>query len=279
MIRAAAAVAMAASITRLRKRAPCHEAFAFANAAAKTKVPPAFGGHSSMVELQIVILAVAGSSPVGHPPSPRLFRLLGGNYATVSEGTGRRSREFREGRSGSRKPSACGGLITRTLAACCCSRSDHEKLACGSNELSDGNDARRDNRYKTSPIVESFVTAHAPGDRFVGISAVVAVVAVQIRKAMPEIPEDEQKTDVVPVQDSKSHERADEKHELGDTPKSFPPVLAFQFHEDRLGILAKEAEESVIQMDAPPRHRDRVCKWKANRSSHHLSSGRSELPL
>ena len=27
-----------------------------------------------MVELQIVILAVAGSSPVGHPPSPRLRR-------------------------------------------------------------------------------------------------------------------------------------------------------------------------------------------------------------
>ena len=25
------------------------------------------GGHSSMVELQIVVLAVAGSSPVGHP--------------------------------------------------------------------------------------------------------------------------------------------------------------------------------------------------------------------
>ncbi len=68
MIRAAAGVAMAASITHVRKRAPCHEAFAFANAAAKTKVPPAFGGHSSMVELQIVILAVAGSSPVGHPP-------------------------------------------------------------------------------------------------------------------------------------------------------------------------------------------------------------------
>ncbi len=27
------------------------------------------GGRSSMVELQIVVLAVAGSSPVGHPPS------------------------------------------------------------------------------------------------------------------------------------------------------------------------------------------------------------------
>lgn len=29
------------------------------------------GGHSSMVELQIVVLAVAGSSPVGHPIFPR----------------------------------------------------------------------------------------------------------------------------------------------------------------------------------------------------------------
>ena len=30
-----------------------------------------FGGRSSMVELQIVVLAVAGSSPVGHPNSRR----------------------------------------------------------------------------------------------------------------------------------------------------------------------------------------------------------------
>ena len=30
------------------------------------------GGHSSMVELQIVVLAVAGSSPVGHPSSFRV---------------------------------------------------------------------------------------------------------------------------------------------------------------------------------------------------------------
>ena len=29
--------------------------------------PPRDGGHSSMVEYQIVILGVAGSSPVGHP--------------------------------------------------------------------------------------------------------------------------------------------------------------------------------------------------------------------
>ena len=36
------------------------------------------GGHSSMVEPQIVVLAVAGSSPVGHPaPSPELTAEAG----------------------------------------------------------------------------------------------------------------------------------------------------------------------------------------------------------
>ncbi len=36
------------------------------------------GGHSSMVEPQIVVLAVAGSSPVGHPaPSPELTAQAG----------------------------------------------------------------------------------------------------------------------------------------------------------------------------------------------------------
>src|SRR5687768_9304985 len=42
------------------------------------------GGRSSMVELQVVVLAVAGSSPVGHPFSlfsgrfPRKWRMDGG---------------------------------------------------------------------------------------------------------------------------------------------------------------------------------------------------------
>jgi hypothetical protein len=37
------------------------------------------GGHSSMVEPQIVVLAVAGSSPVGHPP-----RRLGTGVETAT---------------------------------------------------------------------------------------------------------------------------------------------------------------------------------------------------
>ncbi len=100
---------------------------------------------------------------------------------------------------------------------------------------------------KPDPIVELIVTAHAPGDRFVGVSAVVAIVAVQIRKAVTEVPKEEKKTDVVPVQNSEGYERAEEKDELGDTPKSFSPVLAFQLQENGLGILAKETEESVLK--------------------------------
>ncbi len=39
------------------------------------------------------------------------------------------------------------------------------------------------------PVIDFSVTAHAPGDRFVGIRAVMAVVTVQITEAVPEIPE------------------------------------------------------------------------------------------
>src|SRR2546423_7100820 len=56
--------------------------FSFAKIARKTRIRISVGGRSSMVELQIVVLAVAGSSPVGHPralsraksqiPNPRL---------------------------------------------------------------------------------------------------------------------------------------------------------------------------------------------------------------
>ncbi len=97
------------------------------------------------------------------------------------------------------------------------------------------------------PIVELIVTAHAPGDRFIGISAVVAIVAVQIRKAVTEVPKEEKKTDVVPVENSEGYERAEEKDELDDTPKSFSPVLAFQLQENRLRIFTKETKESVLK--------------------------------
>ncbi len=41
--------------------------FAFAILPSEPKIYNLDGGRSSMVELQIVVLVVAGSSPVGHP--------------------------------------------------------------------------------------------------------------------------------------------------------------------------------------------------------------------
>src|SRR5512133_3601910 len=52
------------------------------------------------------------------------------------------------------------------------------------------------------PVIEFVITAHAPGNRVVGIGAVMAVVAVQIRETVPEIIKGQKETDVVPVQDS-----------------------------------------------------------------------------
>src|ERR1700730_12426273 len=62
------------------------ERFSFAKIARKTRIRTSVGDRSSMVELQIVILAVAGSSPVGHPralrarnpnsPNPKLQELI-----------------------------------------------------------------------------------------------------------------------------------------------------------------------------------------------------------
>lgn len=52
---------------------PAARGFPFANKARKTRIRTSVGGRSSMVELQIVILAVAGSSPVGHPSFAWMF--------------------------------------------------------------------------------------------------------------------------------------------------------------------------------------------------------------
>ena len=54
---------------------------------------------------------------------------------------------------------------------------------------------------KPYPIVKLVITTHAPCKRLIWITAVVAVVAVKVRKTMSEIPERKKKTDVMPVED------------------------------------------------------------------------------
>ena len=55
------------TLPEIAESVPVVRRFAFAILTAKSKVYNSGGGHSSMVELQIVVLVVAGSSPVGHP--------------------------------------------------------------------------------------------------------------------------------------------------------------------------------------------------------------------
>jgi hypothetical protein len=64
---------------------------------------------------------------------------------------------------------------------------------------------------KPGPIVKFLVTAHAPGKRFVRLTTIVAVVAVQIGKAMAKVPERKKETDVTPVKDAENDERGNEQ--------------------------------------------------------------------
>src|SRR5262245_48625387 len=93
---------------------------------------------------------------------------------------------------------------------------------------------------KPRPVIELTVGAHTPGNRLVWIAAVVPVVTVQIGEAVAKIPKRKKETDVMPVENTEDHKRCNEAHQLEHSPKRLARVLAFQFLEDGLGILAKE---------------------------------------
>src|SRR6266480_783628 len=62
-----------------------------------------------------------------------------------------------------------------------------------------------------NPIVKFVITAHAPGKRFVRVAAIVAVVAIEVGKAMAKVPERHQETDVAPVENAENDERRNEQ--------------------------------------------------------------------
>ena len=97
------------------------------------------------------------------------------------------------------------------------------------------------------PVVEFLVAADSPRDRFVRIAAIVAVIAVQVGKAMAEVPEWDKETNVVPVEDAEGDERPDKQADLQHAPKSFARIFPFQFFENGDGIFAKETEKSVFE--------------------------------
>src|ERR1700731_3534010 len=97
------------------------------------------------------------------------------------------------------------------------------------------------------PVVELVVAAHTPGDRFVGITAIMPVITVQVREAMAEIPEADEKNDVVPVQDTQGDEGAKKENDLYDAPIRFPAVFSLYRLENGLGIIPEKAEKHVAK--------------------------------
>src|SRR6478736_2934677 len=77
------------------------------------------------------------------------------------------------------------------------------------------------------PVIELAVGAHAPGNRLVGITSVMPIVAVQIREAVAKIPKRQKETDVMPVQNTEDHKSRDETRQLEHSPKRLSRMFSF----------------------------------------------------
>src|SRR6266404_8173415 len=97
------------------------------------------------------------------------------------------------------------------------------------------------------PVVEPVIGAHPPGNRLVWITAIMPIVAVQIRQAVAKVPEWQKETDVAPVENTENDKSRDKQCELGHSPKRLTRIFPFQFLKDCLGIFAKKTEESVFE--------------------------------
>src|SRR6267378_6774814 len=87
------------------------------------------------------------------------------------------------------------------------------------------------------PVVDFAVTAHAPGDRLVGVRAVVTIVAVQITEAVAEIPERNHKEDhVSPVEVKHDQKSGRERSQLEVSPKDVAISAFAQFPTNRTDI-------------------------------------------
>ena len=97
------------------------------------------------------------------------------------------------------------------------------------------------------PVVKLVIGAHTPRERLIRITAIMPVIPVQVGKTVTKIVKRKKKTDVTPVENAKNDERRDKKHEFQDAPVSLAWIFAFQFLENRFGIFAEEAKESVFE--------------------------------
>src|SRR5262249_52165397 len=104
------------------------------------------------------------------------------------------------------------------------------------------------------PVIDFAVAAHAPGNRFVGVGSVMAIVAVQITETMTEIPERQEKQNESPVNEMNRIRRYDDRHNqerCGEfrqlvVPRGFVAGLSFlKVLANRADIIAKETQKNI----------------------------------
>jgi len=104
------------------------------------------------------------------------------------------------------------------------------------------------------PVIDFPVAAHAPCNRFVGIRAVMPVIAVQITKAVAEIPKRQEKEHEPPVDevnrfrwhnDRHHEERRRERRQLDIAPEMIAVIAFAQFSADRADIVTEETQEHI----------------------------------
>src|SRR6266403_4807370 len=96
------------------------------------------------------------------------------------------------------------------------------------------------------PVVDFSVAAHAPGDWFVRVGAVVAIVTVQITETVAEIPERNHKEDhVSPIEEKHDEKRGRERSQFDVSPKNVAVPALPQLATDRADIVAEKTQKHI----------------------------------
>jgi len=96
------------------------------------------------------------------------------------------------------------------------------------------------------PVIDFSVAAYTPGDRFVGIRSIMAIVTVEVTKTVTEVPERQKiKNYKAPVEQEHYKERGREGSQL-EVPPEYVAIVAFaQFSPNCPDIVAKETQEHI----------------------------------
>src|ERR1051325_803528 len=99
---------------------------------------------------------------------------------------------------------------------------------------------------KEEPVVDFSVAAHAPGDWFIRIRAVMAIISIQITEAVAQIPERHKiKNHVAPIKEKHREQRDREGSQFEIAPENVAIAALAQFFSNGANVIAKETEKNI----------------------------------